>query len=151
MATKKLTLKEFISKNRQFESLIRATVRQMGGWEAAQESLEYIPKYGIASGIYGFIYYDETVPFAKRNRKQIIELLEYQADNLGENVIDMVKGFNYFRKEGISDDGLKTLYKFLGGGRITEKDNINVLNLLAWFAAEEVAMMYYDYKEYYND
>lgn len=122
--------------NPQFSRLINAVVNQLGG----TESLEDIRNHGIDGGYTGFTYYSDTVPFAMRNRKQIIELLEEQASQLGEDVVNMVNNFGVFRRNGGMDaEERNDLYRYLGGGKPKET---TIPNIMAWFAAEEVARMF---------
>ena len=81
------------------------------------------------------------VKFASRYRSLIVRLLEEQADNLGEDVVSMVSNFGYFRQRHAQMDAedKKDLYRFLGGGKCKET---TIPNLMAWFAAEEVAHMF---------
>ena len=74
-----------------------------------------------------------------RNRKQIIELLEQQAEELGEEVVEMVSNFGVFRNSKMDNEDRKDLYKYLGGGR---PEQGTITNVMAWYAAEEVARMF---------
>lgn len=111
--------------------LINSVIRQLGG----RDSLEDIYNHGIGGGFSGFIYYVDTVAFFKRNRKQIIELVEEMADQLGDNPIDMVANFNCLNDD---HDTRKSIAKCLYGSRLND-DDTQVANALAWFAGEEVA------------
>ena len=133
---KKLTLKAFINQTNIPDKLIRATVRQASGdWELFKESAADIANYGASGGYGGFIYYSDTVPFAKRNLKEIIELAEQQAAEFGESdAYAMIAGFNCLKKGKLT------------GGRaalaIAQPNNdqhVDVMNALAWYALEEVA------------
>jgi hypothetical protein len=117
--------------------LIRAVVRQLGG----KESLEDIARHGIDGGFHGFIYYTDTVPFFKRNRAEIVQLVKSMADDLGEPVIDMIAGFRCLTDDAETRDSIgRCLY----GARLTE-DDTEVANALSWFAGEEVARAFTDY------
>ena len=77
-----------------------------------------------------------------KNRKSIIALLEEQAFHLYDNdVVEMVKSFNTFRRNGMDKDELKDLYRYLGGAKVEQG---SITNIMAWFAAEEVARMFCD-------
>jgi hypothetical protein len=133
--------------------LINAVVRQLGG----KDSLEDICNHGIDGGFHGFIYYNDTIAFYKRNRSEIVALVNQMAEELGENPIDMIAGFNclagqYPRKAGNYgfdtefDKARRELYPSISRclyGRITDEDT-QVANALAWFAGEEVARAYCD-------
>jgi hypothetical protein len=51
----------------------------------------------------------------------------------------MVSGFCIFRRNPMDNEDKKDLYRFLGGGKCKET---TIPNLMAWFAAEEVARMF---------
>ena len=72
-----------------------------------------------------------------------MELLESMAQDLGEGLLEMVKGFGVFRsdKSVTVDDIAKAIYQ--GKGDYAKA----VLSVLAWFAAEEVARSYSDMLE----
>jgi len=120
------------------ESLVRAVVRQMGGWESFKESATDITHHGISGGFHGFIYYSDTIRFTKRNRKAIIEMASEQARDFGMGLVEMIKGFNCLKGateteivEGLAGSTTETL----------------VPNALAWYAGEEVARAYCDMME----
>jgi len=132
------TIKQVITNYPQHKKLINAVLRQLG----YKEYLESIYKNGIDGGYSGFIYYTETHNFAIKNRKAIIELLEELAFHLyNDDVAEMVKSFNVFRRNGMDKDELKDLYRYLGGAKVEQG---SITNIMAWFAAEEVARMFCD-------
>lgn len=126
--------------------LIRNVAHQIGD----KELLEDVARHGADAGYPGFTYYSDTVAFFKRNRKEIVELVMRMADDMGEPAAEMVAAFNCLAgrslKPGMQDhkrhrqlqEYLPSVYRCLGGGRLTDEDDI-VANALAWFAAEEVA------------
>lgn len=115
--------------------LIRAVIRQLGG----KDSLPDIASHGIDGGFHGFICHVDTVAFFRRNRKEIVSLLEAVADDLGEDVITSVRSFGCFRHDPptVTEIG-RGIY---GPASI---DNPSIPNALAWFAAEEVARAFCD-------
>lgn len=121
--------------------LVKAVIKQFGGWERFTELAEDVAKHGIDGGFSGFIYYSETHEFARKNRAIIVELLEETAEQLGEDVINMVANFGVFRNSPMNADDKKDLYKYLGGGRPQQGA---ITNVMAWFAAEEVCRAYSD-------
>jgi len=128
------TVKQAIKEAPHMEQLIKKVVKQIGG-------VEYLEGLRSADdGHSGFIYYHETHKFAMQNRKLIVELLNETADQLGEEVVSMVKNFGVFRGE-MDRDELQDLYKYLGGGR---PEQGTVTNVMAWFALEEVARIFND-------
>lgn len=119
-------------------SLIRAVVRQLGGWESFTESAPDISNHGIDGGFHGFIYYSDTKPFAKRNRAAIAKMASDQASDFGTGVIEMIQNFGCFR------NGTKPTDSEVGSALYAGKDlnSSGVLNALAWYAGEEVAREY---------
>jgi len=117
------------------ESLVRAVVRQMGGWESFKQSAPDIARHGIDGGFHGFLYYSETIPFAKRNRKAILEMATQQADDFGAGLVEMIKGFNCLKGATETE-----IVEGLAGAT----DETLVPNGLAWYAGEEVARAYCD-------
>ena len=122
-------------------SLVRAVVRQMGGWETFANYAPDITRHGINGGFNGFIYYSDTEPFAKRNKDAISELASSQAQEIGyDSTFAMIRDFGCFKNETLTDgDLMRALCK----GQ-DPKDGPNILNGLAWYAAEEVARAYCD-------
>lgn len=120
----------------QHKRLISAVISQLGGTESMQD----ICNYGINGGYSGFVYYYDTHRFAMRNRKAIVAMLEDMADQLGEDVVQMVNNFGVFRGSMDADDK-KDLYRYLGGAKVEQGA---ITNVMAWFAAEEVARMFCD-------
>lgn len=141
MTTKTITtLASFCEASHLNPSLIRAVVRQLGGWEAFQESAPDITAHGIDGGFCGFTYYSDTEPFATRNRAAIAELAEAQAEELGDDVFSMIRSFGCFRDDKLTGGEIaEALYR----GR-NVPNGVNILNGLAWYAGEEVARSYCD-------
>lgn len=160
----KVTLATLIEQSNIPASLIRAVVRQMGGWQSFTESAPDICRGGIDGGFHGFIYHADTLPFTKRNRAAILELAKSQADDFGQDVIEMVAGFNCLggrtvqnrmsghgswipdpqreqERRKILGEYTESVARCLYGGR-TSDDDTEVLNALAWYAGEEVAREY---------
>jgi len=133
--TQKPSLANLIESTNIPESLVRAVVKQMGGWESFKESAPDITRHGISGGFHGFLYYSETVPFAKRNRKAILEMATQQADDFGAGLVEMIKGFNCLK--GATETEIVE-------GLAGVTDETQVPNGLAWYAGEEVARAYCD-------
>ena len=102
-----------------------------------KEFTKNVADYRDASaGIPGFCYYSDTHTFALKNQSLIIDLLNEVADDLGEDVVNMVSNFGIFRN-GIDKDEKKDLYNFLGGNKKIQQGSIT--NILAWFCVEQLA------------
>ena len=117
------------------KKLVNAVKKQLG--ENWKEDLQNVLRCssGAAGGFSGFIWYSDTVQFAKKNRKAIVELLEEQAEDFGySGPIEMVRSFNCLKGFDPNErEVARSLY-----GRPTEEDT-QILNALAWYALEEVA------------
>lgn len=117
--------------------LIRSVIRQLGD----RDSLRDVSRGGADAGFPGFTYYTDTSKFFRRNRADIVALVERMADDLGEEPVAMVAGFNCLEDD---HDTRKSAAKCLYGGKLTD-DDVLVENALAWFALEEVARAFCDY------
>ena len=126
MKTKASVLRE----NSDYSVLINAVINRIG-----LESVEDINRHGADCGFGGFIYYEETHKFAMRYRKLIKQLLYETAENLGENVLTLVKDFVVFRNDKMDREEENDLFAYLSNGR---PEQGRVTNIMAWFAAEEV-------------
>lgn len=134
------SLKAFCEASHLNPDLIRAVVRQIGGWQSFCESAGDITRHGIDGGFHGFIHYSETEEFAKRNMHLISKLAEAQAEELGDDVFSMIRGFGCFRDEKLTGGEIaEALYR----GR-NVPNGVNILNALAWYAGEEVCRSYCD-------
>ena len=128
------TKKQVLADNSQYKQLINAVISRIG-----MDAINDVNNHGISGGYHGFIYYTETHAFAMRYRKQIVQMLEEQAQDFGQEVVEMVAGFGVFRNSPMDSDDKKDLYKYLGGGR---PEQGTITNLMAWYAAEEVCRMF---------
>lgn len=128
------TIKAFTEQSNLNPKLIRAVIRQVGGFEAFKEIAEDVTNHGAACGFGGFIYYTETISFTKRNRAPIIELLtDLNLD---------IYGHKNYTETLISFNCLKALepMEIIDGLHNSRSDyRTEVYNALAWFALEEVA------------
>lgn len=129
------TKKQVLAEYPQYKTLINAVVTQLGG----TDYLDDIRKHGISGGYPGFTYYSDTCKFASRYRSIILRLLEDTADMCGEDIVNMVSGFGIFQHNPMDAEDKKDLYRYLGGGKCKET---TIPNIMAWFAAEEVARMF---------
>lgn len=130
------TLKQFVSDSHISEQLIRAVVRQSGGWESFCEHAADVMNHGADGGFHGFIYYTETVAFAKRQKAVILEMAKQMAADLGEDVYTMIGGFNCLKIE--PTEAAEAIHN------PRSQDRTQVFNALAWYALEEVSRSYAD-------
>ena len=136
----KKTLKNFIKYSSIDSGLIRAVIRQSGGWRSFQEMAQDIYKHGISGGFSGWIYYAETCQFYAKNQGVIVKLVEYQMKEYDyPSAQDMIQRFRSIEAT-MSEIGY-TLY-----GNKSQHD-AQVANALAWFAAEAVARSFVDWSE----
>jgi hypothetical protein len=86
-----------------------------------------------SSGVSGFVYYNDTCEFFATHRKDIIDLLSSQAEEIGDSKIDFVAGFGCLKHHDFSDDEIgQVVY-----GGSTEYQEGPLQNAIAWFALEE--------------
>jgi hypothetical protein len=131
MKTKKQVLKENPSKSK----VINAVIDRVG-----MDRVDDVNRHGIDGGFNGFIYYVETHDFAMKHRKEIIEMLADDAESMGEEIVEMVSNFGYWRNTAKMDgDDKMELYKYIGGGRCEQS---TITNLMAWYAAETVCQLF---------
>jgi len=125
--------------------LLQAVIDQLGGWyPGIDNTLQDIANHGIDGGFHGFIYHTDTVPFAQKHRALITALAESQADDFGRGVIETVQNFNCLVDKR---DGQRTpdyTQAEVGQCLYGDGDDTQIMNALAWYAAEEVARSYTD-------
>ena len=106
--------------------------------------LENCAEYGADIGISGFIYYNETSSFYRKNKHDIVSHMENTAAEFGTDIISMVQGFGVFRnseKPTPSKIG-KALY-----GNSNNQELTSLYNVFAWYALEEISRTWYRYLE----
>lgn len=131
----KKTIKAFCRYSNIDSNLIKAVIRQSGGWSDFQEKALDIANHGIAGGFSGWIYYTETCAFYAKNQQLIVDMVESQADEYGyQSAQELVKGFR-----GVDATMSEIGYTLYGNKR----QHVDCgANTLAWYAAEEVARSY---------
>lgn len=130
------TTTQVINENPDKKTLINAVINRVG-----KDYVEDINSYGMAGGFAGFIYYTDTHRFAMRHRKAIIQWLEEDAEEIGEDIPTMVSHFGFFKNGGMDKDDKRELYTYLGGGKCEQS---GITNLMAWYAAENVCRLFED-------
>ena len=89
------------------ERIYKAVIKQLGG----KESLKDVTNHGADGGFSSFIYHSDTVEFFRKNKKHIIMLAENMANDLGEDVTNMIKGFNCLKDYELTNSQIgKVLY-----------------------------------------
>ena len=128
-------------------TLTRAVIRQLGGRDALIDVAS--PKHGGAdSGYVGFSYYRDTVPFFERQRKNILSVLEADADSFGEEPAEIVMQFRCLNLSKSDLEEWRTyrgaVNRLLYGNRKVDWDKpeeVQISNSLSWYALESVARM----------
>jgi hypothetical protein len=121
--------------------LAPAVLRQLGGGREAISAALDAAQHGADSGFPGFTYTHDTTAFAKRHRVNILDMVSWQARELGEDgPVSLVKTFRCLRGAVIPSE--EAIAVALGGGKPRSTDVRwevdHVLNALAWWALEEV-------------
>jgi hypothetical protein len=134
-----MTLTNFCSTSHISPVVIRAVVRQVGGWDAFQGMAQDVTNHGASGGFSGFTYYKDTFAFTRRVRPALLEMAKQMASDLGEDLYTMIGNFNCLKitateaAEGIHNP--------------RHEERTNVYNAMAWFALEEVCRSYVDLAE----
>jgi hypothetical protein len=132
------TLQSFCQESHIAESLIRSTVRQIGGWSTFKNYAQDVTNNGVQGGFCGFTYYADTVNFTKRNKTAILEFCKQFASDIGKSgTIEFITSFNCLRGES-QEEVADGLYNPRSDNQTT------VYNALAWFILEEVSRSYCD-------
>lgn len=138
-------IKDVVAEHPEYSHLIHAVVRQSGGTYNFKDIAN-----DVSGGYHGWIYTADTIAFAERkqNRKQIIQLLEDDAEAFGEQeeIVTMVSNFGYFiancdRKSTMDKDDKRDMYRYLSEVKCEEH---TIPNLMAWYAAETVARWFFE-------
>ena len=124
--------------NPSFVKMANAVIEQLGGVDSYNiEQLDNVRNGSDGYG--GFIYYNETAKFWKDNKDCIKENMHELAEDLGEDLITMIKGFGNFKNDnGITYDVIgEALY-----GRYNYDKNMYLYDTFAKYALEEVAVRF---------
>jgi hypothetical protein len=125
---KRKGLKKAIEYYPQQERMLRA-VCSLLEWQ----NMIDINNHGINGGYSGFIYYSDTERFARKHRKAIVALIEYEAQEFCESIESFLGGFNCFDFKDKQEKKECMLYVY---GGATNKFETLVLNGFAWYAGE---------------
>ncbi len=112
-----------------YPRLTRAVLRRID-----RESLEDVVNHGASGGFPGFTYYADTLAFYKAHKGDILAMAQAMAEDLGEDMLAMIAGFNCLRDDKL---GASEIGEALFSGRGDAATNVR--NAMAWFALEEVA------------
>ena len=128
-------------------ALTRAVIRALGDKECLIDVAS--PDHGGAEGGYpGFTYYSDTIPFFESNRKEILSILEADADDYGMDLDDIVMGIPCLRLSKDDHEEWRTykraVNRLLYSNRKVDWDRpeeAQIANALAWYSLESVARM----------
>lgn len=112
--------------------LTAAVVKQIGGWDAFKRSARDIANYGITGGYSGFTYYNDTVRFGERHLHDILDHIDGQG--FGSTAAEVISNF------ACVDLDAREVERALLSKK--HSDRTEVMNALAWYAAESVAFDY---------
>lgn len=112
-----------------YPRLTRAILRRID-----RETLEDVCRHGASGGFSGFTYYTDTLAFYKAHKADILAMANVMADEMGEDMLAMVAGFNCLKADKLTATQIGEAL-FTGRG----DDAQGVRNAMAWFALEEVA------------
>lgn len=134
------TIKQFVEATHIEASLVRAVIRQVGGWDSFKDLAADVANHGANAGFSGFTYYSDTVPFAKRNKEALIGECKRMADDIGDgSAHQLIAGFNCIDLQ--ADEVAEAIHN------PRSENRTEVFNALAWFALEEVSRSYCDLTE----
>ena len=143
----KQQLKNFI-KNYPNHGLSQAVINYVGEEEFLERAAD-VAIHGADGGAFnGFIYYDDTLPFALDNYDSIKQCLKQYADDCGIGVIEVLSGFTCLKsftclKNPEADEIAEAFYT----KDPSHEYYTDVFNSLAWYAAELVANDFYQSRE----
>tara|TARA_Y100001938_G_C8003000_1_gene385759 strand:+ start:214 stop:612 length:399 start_codon:yes stop_codon:yes gene_type:complete len=120
------------------DTLKKAVIDQLGG---DQESIDYakdtIRNCGASGGVGGFIYYYETIKFARDNMNDIYAAIKDMAGELGECPFQMVANFNGLKDNCLSHEVADVIHNKVDEATRNDGVETQILNALSWFALEE--------------
>ena len=127
------TIKQTIESSGISPKLVRAVIKQLGG----TDYIEDVAGNGASGGYCGFTYCVDTIAFFKKNKEEILEMVNNQAADFSESAADFIASFGCLKIKPDDSEGMREVYRALDG-RVNKGDT-QVANALAWFALEEVA------------
>lgn len=131
-----MKITELIEKSYISAGLIRAVVRQAGGWESFQKITADVAQYGADIGWAGFKYHTETLKFFLAYRDLIRQLIEKTAAKRRDTAIGLILSFPYHNTNRNLDAIGITLY----GPR--SSINTAIAKAIACFTLDMVAREY---------
>ena len=121
-----------------FDKEVHPVVRSVYRSLDAQQIADLV-KYGINGGFAPYIYYEDTCKFAFKFKKEINQMLDDLAWELGETKEAVVRSF-----KDSKDFDWNTVYRFFAQSRPHKDDSLITINIFCWYAVEEVCNRIYD-------
>ena len=111
----------------------------LGTIEAATKAdIQKQLNHGADAGWTGFIYYSDTCKFFDDNKDLILQQLEDDANEFGEDMLTMISHFNC-----LTDNNRKPIYTYTEIMNaiydVNDENETIIKNALAWYALETVA------------
>ena len=115
--------------------LVSAVVCQAGGWSNFKNLAKQVTDHGADAGWPGFTFHSDTIKFAKRHMRWILEIVKSQAAEQGICFLEMIQSFRCIKGSTVEEIG-ETIW-----GNSNQLDT-TVANGLAWYSLEEVCQAY---------
>ncbi len=125
-------MKTIKAEDTRYPRMTRAILRHLD-----REQLEDVARHGADAGWSGFTYTKDCVAFFKAHKADILAMAKQMAEDLGEDMLAMVRGFRCLGNGGKPDYSADEIAEAIYAGRGECSDVIR--NAMAWFALEETA------------
>ena len=118
--------------------LQNALIDQLGydSLEEAKDTLKDICRGGANAGFSGFTYSAEMLEFYKKNKHSITRFLAELADDMGQEMNDMIRGFNCLKDTPVSD---YELGQILFCNDYDHEMSCVIIDAVCWCAVETLA------------
>lgn len=124
------------------EKLIEAIIEQLGHSsldDEAKETLKDVTRGGANAGFAGFTYSADCLEFYKKNKSRIIAHLENEAKDLGQELFEMIRGFNCMKGHEIRD---AELAEILYQNNYEHEMSDIIIDAVCWCVLENLAFQY---------
>ena len=124
-----------------YNEMKEAVIKQLDmSKEDTEQTFRDVATGGADGGFSGFIYYSETVKFAKDNMNTIYEHLKSQAEDFGINPFEIVQSFRCLKDvKPTTAEISEVIHGWNPILRHSEGVDTQIMNALSWYALEEVA------------
>ena len=100
------TLKQVIKEHPEYRGLIEAVISRID-----EDAIQDVSLHGADGGFAGFTYYDDTVTFFDKYKKDILALAEDVAKQMGIELLDLIQGFRCLENQYSQTDIAKAIYQ----------------------------------------